>query len=228
MSQFCFFMRVLRSMRPTDLASLEFIAPNWLFLSSPSVHGPYMHMQTLCWSASALDHFIEDLHFAFWHIAFLKNFFHMPVVLNSLKFFIPRSQSQTNHILLTDLSRESHALRCVANHVWKSTETRRLLRNVCTLGSSVAAKAIPCSYQQISEVWTAETGCQINVHCFMPSMLCPVLRSVWTWLIQYEQGHICYFFLKSCIFGIPGLKRSRDRDRNWNPAGIPGSRDCNL
>ena len=53
----------------------------------------------------------------------------------------------------------------------------------------------------------------------MPRMICLVLRSVWKWLIQYEQGHICYFceklhFRDSGIDEISGsgseLKSPRD------------------
>ena len=55
---------------------------------------------------------------------------------------------------------------------------RRLVGNVCsgTLGSSVTAKRSPrYSYQHISEVCMAETGCQI--YCFMPHMICLILST---------------------------------------------------
>ena len=48
----------------TGLASLDFRAPTFLFLFSPSIHGLRMHMETLRWSASAVDHFLANFTFA--------------------------------------------------------------------------------------------------------------------------------------------------------------------
>ena len=47
----------------TGLASLDFRAPTFLFLFSPSIHGLRMHMETLRWSASAVDHFLANFTF---------------------------------------------------------------------------------------------------------------------------------------------------------------------